>query len=431
MNSLIRVLCVFLFIASLASRADIAEQKETALLQLIARDSLRHNIHRLPSGEYVTAGAHQFNALWTRDFAYRVRPLLLLGKSALVRGQIELTLRYRRSQDGVLPKGFDNRDRDNRSTYFSLRRLLPFLPDYLPLEDPLKPIYEDLNKSMAFDSNILLVMAALDYLDFSGDVAWWNGVEAQLVAVFRYYDKFFSASLLVQPAFSDWQDTVSRTGKVFLTNLLYYQVSQRLQRAHPNFEVSEEKVANLRQQMLAVFRPDLQQPFRAFDSGPYVNTDGNLLALDFGFYSAGSEEAQQLYGVLKQHALWHQAGGIPGRVSEPAYPDAWKPDYVRNVGLGEYHDVLYWSWLMSLSAKVAYMMGDKAEGQRIFTAITAVAKRDHWIYEVYANRPGVPLFAGVLVDSEGPFTWGANFTLDLIDFVCSKGLRDCGLWLHR
>jgi hypothetical protein len=410
--------------AAMSAASSEEQKRETVQLRSVAEASLRRNIHKLTSGEYISAGAHQFKALWTRDFAYRIRSLVLLGKADLVRRQIELTLRHRRASDGVLPKGLDNFPRDHRSTYFSLKRLLPFLSSKLKLAEPLKPVFEDLNDSLAIDSNLLIVHAALDYLETTNDRVWWDRVEDQLVPVFKYYEKFLVDGLIKQQPYSDWQDTVSRPGFVFLTNLLYYHTCERLV-AHPKFGVSADQVRSLKNKLQATFRPSPTRPFSGFADVSYINTDGNLLALDFGFYAEDHQQALGLYQALKNHPLWKQPGGIPGRVSYPVYPDSWKPTYIKFVGLKPYHDELFWSWLMGLSAKVAYQIGDVAEGNRIFSVLARLSKRDRWIYEVYENRRGLPLFKDVLVDSEGPFTWGASFVLDMIDYACTKKLRSC------
>jgi hypothetical protein len=418
------LLCIVLSFPSTFAASASPQAQETKTLRRVAVASIKANIHRLKAGEYVTAGLHQFNSLWTRDFAYRVRGLLLIGKADLVRRQLDLTLSYQRRKDGVLPKGFDNRPLNDRSRYFALRKIFPFLPDYLEIEDPLKPVWKDQNNSMAFDSNLLVVNAALDYLEYTNNREWWDQNEAQLIEVLRYYEGFKVDGMLSQPPFSDWQDTISRPGKVFLTNLQYYHLLDRLRR-YPAFGISDIQVADLKQRLIKTFRPDAKKPFRAFAEGEIVNSDSNLLALDFGFVEPASPEGAELYQALKAHPLWKQPGGIPGRVAFPVYPDSWKPDYVKNAGLKDYHDVLYWSWLMALAAKVTYKMGDIAEGQRIFTVLARLAKRDLWIYEIYHNKAGLPIFRGALVDSEGPFTWGAIFMVDMIDYLCSKNLRVC------
>ncbi len=414
--------CAFLGFGSLL-RAGDQQQRETETLHTIATASLLHNIQHLTSGDYLSAGAHQFKSLWTRDFAYRVRALLLIGRGDIVRRQIELTLRYRRRSDGALPKGLDNFPHNERSIYFSLKRLLP-IHATLKLAEPLTAIYEDQNNSLAIDSNLLIIHAALDYLAFTKDYPWWESIQPQLLAAFRYYDRFIFNGLVKQAEYADWQDTVKRQGTVLLTNLLFYHCLERLH-AFPAFAVSTEQVRSLRQKIIATFRPSPDKPFFTFSESGYVNSDENLLALDFDFYPPASREAAKLYQAFKKHPLWRQKGHMPGRVAFPSYPRNWQPIYVRMVGLKKYHDEFYWSWLMALGAKIAYKMGDIDEGKRIFSELSRIAKRDHWIYEVYQNKHHLPIFEGVLVKSEGPFTWGANFTLDLIDFTCSNHLRKC------
>src|SRR4029077_6148831 len=96
--------------------------------------------------------------------------------------------------------------------------------------------------------NILVLLTAHDYFTFAGADNWWERRLTDLVQIYKYYDQNHikdADGLIVQPPFSDWQDSVRRAGKTFYTNLLYYLVSSRFAR-FPEFGIPPEKLDQLR-----------------------------------------------------------------------------------------------------------------------------------------------------------------------------------------
>ncbi len=379
-----------------------------------AEATLSANIIQLPSGSYLTAGRNQFKTLWTRDFALAVRGLLLMNRSDVVKHHLTTLIRNRRTSDSLVPRVMDSiapRWRVMRQFWI---RMIPesigFLRGDLPIHDPLKPEYRDEHGSEAVDSNLLVLKAALEYVEHTGDQAWWRENEEAFRGIYGFYANKLRDGLIWQAKFSDWQDSVKREGHTFYVNLLYYLVSKKI-RTYSDWSASETELEKTRQKIETTFRDENTGLFRTVAGYPQISSDGNLLAIDLGYFSSREEE-QAHYQRLKNHPLWRGNGDVPGRVTLPAYPDSWKSIAVRVVSLHNYHEDLYWSWLMGLAGKVAISQGDDVEAERVLRALEKIVRRDGAVGEVFRDMPELPLWESQWFRAEIPFSWGAGFVVD-------------------
>ena len=294
-----------------------------------------------------------------------------------------------------------------------LHRAAHYLPRFsqrLEMGEPLIAEYRSENGTEAVDSNLLLLSTALAYLDRTGNTAWWERHEPALVHAYRYYDRLTRDELIVQPAFSDWQDSVSRAGKTFYVNLLYSLVTERL-RGRAAFAVDAHRAARLRSKLQQTFFDSETGLYRSLEAGHHFSLDGALLALD-GVWVTGAD-AVALYRALKQHPLWSRHG-LPGTCTVPDYPRRWISPQTAIVGLRHYHDRLRWSWLIALAAKVASKMGDVAEARRILARLESWVIRDGALCEVYSPEPPHEPWRSRWFASERHFSWGAGVTLEAL-----------------
>ncbi|MDR3606703.1 MAG: hypothetical protein P4M08_04895 [Oligoflexia bacterium] len=389
-------------------------------LERIARESLQKNIHQLGERVYLSAGAHQFKSLWTRDFCWASRGLFALNRADVVRSHLEALIECLRPSDGLVPRVMDCMSPRLRVAQASFWSLFGVACE-IPLRAPIAHEYQDEHGTEAIDSNILVLLTALDYLKNTGDTTWWNQRADEFTKIYRFYDtrRDPADGLIVQPKFSDWQDSVTRIGKAFYTNLLYYIVSARLVGV-AGFDVSVDALRILRASILVKFFDSRHGIFRSLYQGeqasPYFSLDGNLLALDLGFFKTDEENAA-LYEKLRKSPLWEGSMGWPGANTFPDYPRSWRSFAVRLAGVGHYHDRIYWSWLIALSAKIAKTRNDLAEYERIVRKLAELAARDRAIVEVYAPKSSLPPYRSWLYRSETPFSWGAAFVLDALRAV--------------
>lgn len=194
----------------------------------------------------------------------------------------------------------------------------------------------------------------------------------------------------------------------------------------PEFGIVPERLAQLRSTIedrffdrdLGIYRSLVSRvmaegQFRIY---PQFSLEANLLAIDLGYFDDDSDtrRVQELYAALKTSCLWRGPADMPGFASFPAYPANWIHWIVRVARLPYYHDAMYWSWLIALSAKIAWKMEDYGEALRIADRMAGLATRDGSIVEVYRPTADLPPFSSWLYDAERPFSWGAAFVLDLV-----------------
>lgn len=408
-------------------------------LEHVARQSLTANIHKLAKGCYLTAGAHQFNCLWTRDFCLSSRGLFRLGEFQVVYDQLELIISKLEIGDGfaLVPKVMDS-----SSFVRQFRAVSPIInkcfgiSQNVPLDEPLRAEYEDERGSVAVDSNMLVLLTAHDYFVLAGAGNWWKRRLKDLVHIYKYYDQKHikdGDGLIVQPPFSDWQDSVRRAGKTFYTNLLYYLVSERLAR-FPEFGIAPENLDQLRSAIedrffdkdLGIYRSIVASEATRGQATvyPQFSLDANLLAIDLGYFDNDPDpnRLKNLYASIKKSCLWRGRADLPGSATCPDYPRDWIYWIVRVVLLSHYHDQMYWSWLIALSAKIAWKMNDYGEASRIIDQLVGLAERDQSIVEIYSPTPDLVPFSSWLYDAERPFSWGAAFVIDLIGEIVGKPL---------
>lgn len=147
----------------------------------IAERGMMKNIATLTSKSggsrrVILAGAHQFHALWVRDFAQSVPGYLLLGQHDAVRDTLDTVFEAQRLDDGLIPRGLDSVRTWERiaAEYFGIT---------LPFHAPLEPSFETENHVLSIDGNLLVPIAAWQYLAAQDDQErlhrWWpHAVEA-------------------------------------------------------------------------------------------------------------------------------------------------------------------------------------------------------------------------------------------------------------
>jgi len=382
-------------------------------LAQVARRSLERNIVTLAGKGYLVAGAHQFKSLWTRDFGWSVRGLLALGRADVVKNQLEALLANVRQKDGVLPRTLDSSSAKLRVALATAHDVLPLIPGEIGISAKLKPEYLDQYGHIAFDGNLLAVLAARQYVDATKDKAFWAAHKTQLGALLRFYGRHLRKDgLLHQPAFSDWQDSVKRQGASFYMNMLY---ARTLEVAGEDAGVPGAKrlAAQLRATIERTFKDPATGLYRSMARGKQISLDGNLLALDTGFVPMRSAKGRQLFAALRNSALWTAPNG-PGFTTIPPYPEREKSPMVRLAGVGGYHDTLYWSWEMALAGKLAARMGYAKDADAIFGQLSKMAARDGVVGEIYEPKDGLPPKRSLLYHSEQPFSWGAAFVVDAL-----------------
>src|SRR5574339_198282 len=197
-------------------------EDEEALALFIAAESLRSGIQTRPlthtvSKEIVHAGYRNFSESWARDFGFAAYGLLALKQYNPVKETLEAFL-WHQTPDGQLPVKLHSVDVVTR-----------FLHSYLgreqPNEMPLKPKYLSGHGAPSLDGQSLLVIAALAYVQETGNSAFLENHWDELKAAMRWLENYRRGPeedpLLHQGAFADWADSIARRGRVLYTNVVY------------------------------------------------------------------------------------------------------------------------------------------------------------------------------------------------------------------
>jgi glycogen debranching enzyme len=367
----------------------------------IAKNSLLENVISLPQGEFLRAGANQFGSFWTRDFCFSVPALLTLNKNELVKNHLNFLIKNRR-KDGLVPIYADSIHPMKRVISEAINRLLGTHIGY-KINKNIKPYYSANGSYPTIDANIMVLKAAYDYYQESGDEIWWQENQDNFSEIYKYYNNLKNDELISQGEFSDWQDSAKRKGKTFFTNILYLDVSRSFQFLNTN------QLDHLAQKIHDTFYDEKTGLYFSVQGHPYISLDGILWAIDKKLLP----NTELLYERLKIHKLWTQYA-YPGFNTYPSYPKNWLVSQVKLVGLGEYHSNLTWSWLMAFSARVAYEQGDYEEGKRISDGMKAMITRDKVVGEIYHSDNHYRPFWSKLYRSESPFSWGSAFVIQML-----------------
>jgi len=321
--------------------------------------------------------------------------LLLAGYADLVASQLAMLWRLRR-KDWLLPRGVDC---INPKLRVLAHTVLPIPRAWLAYGGrPLKAEYLSENRVPCIDSNLLVLWAAQRWAEHTQRP--YPFPETEVAAALGWYDPKWVDGLIEQQPFSDWQDSVARSGRVLLTHLLC------LDFLHAWNGPQAARLAEMEEKVLrAFYRPALglfvEQP--AFDR---VSLDSHAFLLTSPRLFHGLDRGQ-IYRALKAHPLWNIAG-LPGVPVAPEYRRRAVAWTTRFVGLRSYHDGFHWGWLGAEAARIAWAMGDDAEAKRIAAGYAEAAKNESYLSEIYERDPsGFRPVKRRLYASECPFSWAA------------------------
>ncbi len=144
--------------------------------------------------------------------------------------------------------------------------------------------------------------------------------------------------LLHQGPFTDWADTVSRTGKVLYTNVIYWKALREMmamaRRVGQEKEIDRLKLkADHVEQSIheSFWRPDLGY-FVTSEIFDNLSSSGNLLAIAWDL--ADTEQSNSILDVMRYHGM---AIPVPTKAVHIAYPRRFIAIENRLGGIADYH----------------------------------------------------------------------------------------------
>jgi hypothetical protein len=373
----------------------------------IAYNNLLGNIIEINNKKYITAGSCQFHTIWIRDSLFCMDTLHKLGLEKILNNIIDLYLKNLKKDENNTyhgPKCFDNINPEWRTVKASIRHVfgLPRIKD--PIVDLNPHMYKDSRNSVAIDSNILICMASLLTGRHEKNMS-------KIIKLLKWYKKD-NYGLIIQDGFSDFKDSQRREGVVFNINLLYYVCLKRYKKK--GYEVEEilgVSLPLLKTKIIRTFFDSEKGIFKTQKNKEFICLLDNLLAIKYNFI-----DRKKLYENLKKSKLWHGSKlKIPGFATYPNNTDT--HIQVSIGGLSNYHNDIYWFWLMAFAGQISFKMKDNEEGKRIHLVLEKIAKRDGCVSEIYKPEKDFPIFETLTYSSERPFTMAASYAIELCEYL--------------
>ena len=381
-------------------------------LKSVAQKSLEANIVSNRDKQFLCAGANHFKSLWTRDFCWSIGGLIAIDKANVAVDHLQTLIDLRNTDNGNIARIIDTIPSKLRISYSIAAQYLPDRIRHLPLSGTLKPEYKGEHGTYSFDANSLTILGANMISKVNGFEDFFEKNKQALIEIHNFYNPYLVEELVYQQKYGDWQDSVAREGASCYNNLLYWWATFLLNEA---FGLNlESKLVSLKERINNQFFDKDAGLFKTHKNYQNYSLDAQLIAIESGFVTG--EEAKQLYASLKHSELW-MTSKLPGLSSFPNYPLKEKSYITRIVGLNHYHDDMVWSWLAGYSLRIAKIMNDTEETQRILQELCRLAQRDQYIFEIYSPQSPNEYFKTPLYKSEGPFSWGSGQILQSLSLL--------------
>ncbi|MBK8901986.1 MAG: hypothetical protein IPM53_12435 [Anaerolineaceae bacterium] len=375
----------------------------------IAVSNVKHCIEPRPllNGQeklVLCAGVRNFREPWARDFGFAAFGLMALGQGQVVRDCLEAFLLYQRAS-GQLPVKL-------HSTNVLERYLHSLLKREQPIHKPLRPRYLTAHKTISLDGNSLLVIAALYYAEQTGDYAFIQAHWEGLCRAITWLEEHARGDdgLLHQGAYTDWADSIGRTGRILYTNVLYWKAVVGLAKASERFadettqQFWHEKAQQLHDDIQAHFWREKQGYFVTSDRFYNLSSSGNTLAVAWGL--ATEEQSHAILDAMKRIGM---ANPVPTQVVSYGYRrrDVAVENHLARIP--HYHTSAAWLWLGGWHTIALVRMGRQAEAEELLLRMSKAIVQDGVVHEVYGKNGRY--LSTFLYTSEAPLTWNASMVI--------------------
>jgi GH15 family glucan-1,4-alpha-glucosidase len=280
-----------------------------------------------------------------------------------------------------------------------------------PIHAPLKPKYKSGHRTLSLDGNLLLVVACLHYITKTEDREFARKHWEALRRGIHWVEGHTSADgLISQQAYSDWADSLARTGEVLYTNIIYWKALYEM--AHPASDFGIEDDADEWSNNANRVRAAIQRHFWRADLGYFVtstelvnlSSSGNLLAIAWGLASPDQGDS-----ILDAMAHFGMDRPVPTQAMHGDYSRRNVAIENRLAGIPEYHTQGAWLWLGAWHVIAAVYRNRKDEAFRLLEEICGVVMRDQAVYEVYGLDGNY--LSTRFYTAEAPLSWSAGVVI--------------------
>jgi GH15 family glucan-1,4-alpha-glucosidase len=376
----------------------------------IAAENLRSGIEErnMQDGQVkriLHAGYRNFRESWGRDFGFASYGLIALDDFQTVKDTLEAFFSYQ-TPKGQFPVKLHSLSVLNRFIHSFLNR-------EQSIEGPLKAKYISGHGAVSLDGQALLIIAAINYIRLSNDSEFaqtiWGGLKRALDWLAGYV-KNPGDGLLHQSAFSDWADTIARSGRILYTNVIYWKAISEMAALANQLGYSAEESdlisqkSKVSQTIQSHFWSDELGYFVAGENWKNLSSAGNLLAIAWELTS--EDQSNSILDVMRSVGM---AEPVPTRVVYPAYSRKHISIENRLAGLADYHTEAAWLWIGAWHTIALARTHRLDEAGQLLSRISEIIVRDQQVHEVY-DIQGKPI-SRLWYKSESPLTWSAGMVV--------------------
>lgn len=353
-----------------------------------------------------TAGVHHFVDLWARDSLFAC-----LGDSEGVETKktINTFLKHQR-KDGLIP--------------YRIRRSSLSIKKYFGKPEMLKIPVADFRSFQSgftvYDGGITTILIFSEYVNRFNDVDFLESELLNIQKAIAFYRKRFKDGLIWEGPLCEWADAVLKFGNVAYTNIIYVASIKRfIEILELNKGILGDEISSYIIELKDFYEKLRDRLFTRLWNGTYFSdwydykrhnyfgVHHNMLAILFGLTT--DEQSRTILEKVSKECL----DEVGVRSNFPKYPKRRIPIQNFLVGVGDYHNGIYWiqPWILYIAALKKFNMDTQAKEQ--LGKLETIIKRDGIVYEnydydwKYTNRK--------FYRSEGPFAWNSG----LIVWVCN------------
>jgi len=354
----------------------------------IAAESLR----QCYSDFGILAGKRHFDDYWARDCFFGCLGALKLKDYYIVKKSFELFLKYQKD-DGQLPMRIGQYDVNFK--FIGIRIRAEILPRY----------GDDKNNSKTTDPNSLFIISLHEYLKKTQDYPFFEENYKKIKAAIDWnFSQDSDNDLLIEEKpYANWMDSIKKQGKVLYTNICHWKAVESFSKmAHKEdaekYSIMSGKIKDRINELFwnGNYFVDWVKENVKYD---YFSSDGNLLAVYFGFVTR-MQKKKILAGLNK-----FKENSILIETSYPFYSKKFVSLRLKLVGMGDYHNGLYWLWLSCLASCIE----NKKTRADILNKIASILVKEGVVVEVY-DRKLRPL-KRLLYQGEKPFALNSTWCI--------------------
>ena len=365
-------------------------------LQIAAQD-----LRACYEDDKIIAGRRHFDDYWARDAFFAIRGSKELGDLKVVKNTLQLFLDHQK-ENGQIPRKIVRHN-----------TLLKYILKIRKQRKKIKPIYtSSVFLSKGVDQNSLLIIAFKMYIRKSNDLEFLEKNYANLKrAMFWFFGQDPEEDKLINEGiFSNWMDTVRKSGEVLYSNVLYCnalssfaelssKINKTAEQEHFTklFDGVKKKINN--SFWNGQFYADWLKNKKKYN---FFDTAANFLAVYFNI--ADQDKAISIFDYLTKQLAQHKSKLI--RTNYPAYPKSrLSPTRFMSFSPGYQNNYYEWLWINCFYAVALNKTGNKKRAKEFLNYIADVIVKYEHVYEVYKNSKPVEKS---FFKSEVPFAWSAG-----------------------